>query len=86
MRVADTPTRCAAYGISMDTLLRDRDLGLTRAVEELAFQQPVPEPSVEALSVTIFQGDPGSILAVLAQTAAIQSRAFCAMNSGPLSD
>ena len=74
----------------MDAPSLDKDLSLAQAVEQLTVQQLVPEPGIEAFTVTVFpctarqgiawrcpeRGDPGSIKVVLVPTAAIQSRTF----------
>ena len=43
-------------GIVVDAPLLDQDLGFPQAVEDFAVQQFVPEPGVEAFSVSILPG------------------------------
>jgi len=45
-----------ADGVVVDTPLLDDDLGLADRVEDLAVEQFVPEPRVEALDVAVLPG------------------------------
>ena len=45
-----------AHGVVVAAPLLDEDLGFTQGVEDLAVQQLVPEPGVEALAVAVLPG------------------------------
>ena len=66
--------------------LFDQNLSFAQAVEDFTVEQLIPEPPLELSQYLFSQGLPGSMQAVLAPTAAIQSLAAWATNSGPLSE
>ena len=75
-----------SLGVVVPPPFFDDDLCFSQTVENLAVQQLVAHPAVEAFAVPILPRLPGSMNAVFAPTALIHLRTASATNSGPLSD
>ena len=63
-------------GVVVSAPLLDQDPGLAEREEDLAVEELVAESGVNGSQCPFSQGDPGSMKAVLAPTAPIQSRTF----------
>src|SRR3954468_16931705 len=73
-------------GVVMPAPALDDDLRLAKSVEDLAVEQFVPQPGIEALDIAILPRAARSDVGGLGSNAEIHSWTALAMNSGPLSE
>jgi len=86
-RVRRSAARCAVWpgGIVMAAPLLDQDPGFAQAAEDFTTEQFVAESRIETFAISVLPWVARLGASRFAPTAAIQSRTFRAMNSGPWS-
>ena len=85
-RRALTQSAVRSDRVVVDPPLFDSDLGFPKTVEDLAVQQLVPEPCVEAFAVSIFPRRSWLDIGRLGPERGNPAPSFLGRNSGPLSD